>query len=86
MLYLTEALLKGAGFKYDEIEEAWVAGGPLRPVVTVEWDEDYAYLREALVEVHAVVKAAGYTYRNFAINGQFISIVGLTKAYVAAVA
>ena len=86
MLCLTEALLKGAGFKYDEIEETWVAPGPVRPVVTVEWDENRAYLREALLQVHAVVKAAGYTYRNFAINGQFISIVGLTRAYVAAVA
>ncbi len=86
MLSLAEALLKGAGFKYDEVEETWVAPGPLRPVVTVEWDGDRAYLREALLEVHAAVKAAGYTYGNFAINGPYVSIVGLTRAYIAAVA
>ena len=86
MLFLTEAILKAAGFKYDEIEETWVVPVPLRTVVTVECDEGGAYVMEALLEIHAVLEAVGCTYANVAINGRYLSIVGLTKALVAAVA
>lgn len=86
MLFLTEAILKAAGLKYDEIEDTWVAPVRLRPVVTVECDEDGPYVTEAMLEVHAVLDTIGYTYNNFAINGRYVSVVGLTKAKLAAVA
>ena len=41
---------------------------------------------EALLEVHAVLQANGCTYNNFAINGRYVSIVGLTVAEMAFVA
>lgn len=86
MLFLTENLLKAAGFDFDQIEDTWVVPVPLRPVVTVECDEDGAYIMEALLEVHAVLEANGCTYNSFAVNGRYVSIVGLTLADVAAVA
>ncbi len=86
MLFLAERLLKATGFEYDAIEETWVVPVPLRPVVTVECDEDGPYVMEALLEVHAVLQANGCTYTNFSVNGRYISIVGLTMAEMAAVA
>jgi len=86
MLFLTESLLKAAGFKYDQIEDTWIVPALARPVVTIEFDEGQDYLMEALLEVHAVLEANGYTYNNFAINGRFVSIVGLSRALAAAVA
>ena len=83
MLFLAERLLKAAGFEYDQIEETWVVPVPLRPVVTVECDEDGPHVMEALLEVHAVLQANGCTYNNFAINGHYVSIVGLTVAEMA---
>ena len=41
---------------------------------------------EAMLELHAVLEACGCTYNNFAINGRYVSLVGLTRAQVAAVA
>lgn len=84
MLFLTEAILKAAGFHYDHIEDAWVTPVRLPPVVTVECDEDGHYIMEALLEVHSVLEAADCAYNNFAINGRYLSIVGLTKALAAA--
>jgi hypothetical protein len=86
MLFLAESLLKAAGFKYDEIDDTWVAAVRLPPVATVECDEDGAYIMEALLEVHAVLDTVGCTYNNFAINGRYLSLVGLSKAKLAAVA
>ena len=40
---------------------------------------------EALLEVHAALEAVGCTYNNLAINEGYASIVGLTRALVAAV-
>ena len=59
---------------------------PLPPVVTVECDEDGRYIMEALVEVHAVLHAICCTYNNFAINGYYLSLVGLSTMELAAVA
>ena len=42
--------------------------------------------QKALLDVHAVLEASGYTYRNFAIAGGYLSIVGLSKAHLTAVA
>ena len=86
MLFLAESILRAAGFEYDQIEETWMAPVRLRPVVTVETDESGSYIMEALLEVHAILEAAGCTYNNFAIRGGFLSIVGLAVAQVAAVA
>ena len=86
MLFLAESLLKAAGFKFDEIQDTWVAPRRLSPVVTVECDEDGSYVTEAMLEVHAALEAAGCTYNNFAVNGRYVSLVGLTKAKLAAVA
>ena len=86
MLFLTESLLKAAGLKYDEITDTWVAPVRLPPVVTVECDADGAYIMEALLEAHTVLETVGCTYNNFAINGRYLSLVGLTKAKLAAVA
>jgi hypothetical protein len=86
MLFRTEAILKAAGFRYDRIEDTWMTPVLPRPVVTVECAEDGAYIAEALLEVHAVLQGEGYTYTNFAINGRFVSIVGLTRGRVAAAA
>jgi hypothetical protein len=86
MLFLTEKLLKAAGFNYDKIGDAWVAPPRLRPVVTVECDEDRAYIMEALCEVHDILKSSGCTYNSYAINRRYISVVGLAVAEVAAVA
>lgn len=86
MLLLTENLLKAAGFEFDQIEDTWVVPVPLRPVVTVECDEDGAYIMEALLEIHALLEANGVTYNNFAVTGRYVSIVGLTEAAVLALA
>ncbi len=86
MLFLAETILKTAGFKYDEVEETWVMPVRLRPVVTVECDEDTPYTMEAILEVHAVLEAHSVTYGNVSLNGRFVSLVGLTAAQVAAVA
>lgn len=84
MLPLSEKLLDAAGFEYDDAEQTWVVPVPLRPVVTVECDGHDIMV--ALLEVHAVLEANGCTYNNFAINGRYVSLVGLTEAPVAAVA
>lgn len=84
MLFLAESLLKAAGFEYDEIDEAWVARMPLRPLVSVECDEDRAYIREALIEVQASLDAIGCVYNNFIVNASFVSVAGPT-AYAATV-
>ena len=86
MLFLAESLLKAAGLRYDEIEDAWMVPVRLPPVATVECDEDGPYIMEALLEVHAVLEAVGCSYNNFSINGRYVSIVALTRAQVAAVA
>ena len=86
MLFLTEKLLNAAGFKHDEIEDTWVAPVRLPPVVTVQCDEDGAYITETMLQVHDVIEAAGCSYRNFALRGGYLSLVGLTRAKVAAVA
>ncbi len=86
MLFLADKLLSAAGFKYDQTDDTWVAPMRLRPVVTVECDESGSYITEALLEVHAALEAAGITYNNFAISGGYLSLVGLTRALVAAVA
>jgi hypothetical protein len=85
-MFLAESLLKAAGFKFGGTEEIWVAPVRLHPVVTVECDEDGAFIMETLLEVHAVLEACGCTYRNFAITGRSVSLVGLSRALVAAVA
>ena len=86
MLFLAEALLRATGLTYDQIEDTWVVPVYLPPVVTVESDEDGRYIMEALLEVHAVLEAVGCIYNNFAINGGYVSVVGLSMAPVAAVA
>jgi hypothetical protein len=86
MLFLAENLLNAAGFRHDDTEDTWVPSVRLHPVATVECDEDGAYAMEAMLEVHAVLEACGCTYRNFAVNGRYVSIVGLSRAFVAAVA
>jgi hypothetical protein len=86
MLFLTEAILKAAGFRYDQIDDTWVVPVPPRPVVTVEYDGDGAYITQALLDAHEVLQANGYSYTNFSINGRFVSIVGLTRGRVAAAA
>lgn len=86
MLFLAESLLKAAGFQYDEIEDTWVAPVRLPPVVTVECDEDGPYITEAMLDAHTILEACGCSYRNFAIRGRYVSLVGLTMAQVAAVA
>lgn len=86
MLFLAETILKAAGFKFDETQDTWVAPRRLSPVVTVECDEDGSYIMEALLEVHAVLDTIGCTYNNFAINGRYVSLVGLTRAKLAVVA
>ena len=78
MLFLAESLLKAAGFGYDEIEETWVALMPLRPLVSVECDEDRAYIREALMEVQASLDAIGCVYDSFVVNSSFVSVAGPT--------
>jgi len=74
MLSLAQSLLWAAGFEYDEIEEAWIARIPLRPLVSVECDEDRAYIREALKEVQASLEAIGCAYNNFVVNASFVSV------------
>ena len=86
MLFLTEKLLKAAGFQYDQIEGTWVVPVRLPPVVTVQCDENGPYIMESLMEVHAVLEACECTYNNFAIRGGYLSLVGLTRTQVAAVA
>ena len=75
-------LLTAAGFKYDEIEETWIVPVFLPPLVTVESEEDGAYIMEALLEIHGALQSSGVRYNNVAIGGGFVSIVGLTEAHV----
>jgi hypothetical protein len=75
-LYLTQSLLRSAGFGYDEIEERWVVRVPLRPLVAIECDEDRAYIRAALMEVQASLTAIDCVYNNFVVNTRFVSIEG----------
>ena len=86
MLFLSEKLLNAAGLKYDQIEDTWMVPEHLPPVVTVEADESGKYIMESLLEVHSVLESAGCSYSNFAINGGYVSVVGLTKVEVAAAA
>ena len=72
MLFLAQSLLKAAGFEYDQIDDTWVARMPLRPLAVVECDEDRAYIREALLEVHAILDAIGCTYSNFVVNSRWM--------------
>jgi hypothetical protein len=78
MLFLAQSLLTAAGFEYDEIEETWIARMPLSPLVSVECDEDRAYIREALREVQASLDAIGCAYNNFVVNASFVSVAGPT--------
>ena len=78
MLLLAQSLLGAAGFQYDDIQDAWVARMPLRPLVVVECDEDRAYIRESLMEVQATLDAIGCVYNNFVINTSFVSVAGST--------
>jgi hypothetical protein len=84
MLLLAENLLNAAGFMHNQTDDTWVAPVYPRPVVTVE--SDGTDIVETMLEVHAVLEAAGYVYANFAINGRYITLVGLTRALVAALA
>lgn len=84
MLPLAQKLLEAVGLEFDTVEQTWVVPVPLRPVVTVE--HDGGDIMDALLDVHAVLEANGCTYANFAVNGRYISIVGLTEAQVAVVA
>ncbi|MHB0960067.1 MAG: hypothetical protein ACYC0X_19970 [Pirellulaceae bacterium] len=86
MLFLAEKLLNAAGIRYDQIEDTWVVPVHLAPVVTVESDECGSYIMEAMLEVHTVLEVVGCSYNNFAINGSYVSVVGLTRVEVAAVA
>ncbi len=78
MLFLAQSLLWAAGFEYDEIDETWIARMPLRPLVSVECDEDRAYIREALREVQASLDAIGCAYNNFVVNASFVFVAGST--------
>ena len=63
---------------HREIDETWVARMPLCPLVSVECDEDRAYVREALMEVQASLDAIGCVYNNFVVNASFVSVAGFT--------
>ena len=76
MLLLAQSLLGAAGFQYDDIQDAWVARMPLRPLVVVECDEDRAYIRESLMEVQATLDAIGCVYNNFVVNAPIASVAG----------
>jgi hypothetical protein len=78
MLFLTQTILKAAGFEYDDVAEAWGVPVRLRPVVTVECDEDETYILEAMLEFQHVLEANHYTHNYFSIHGGSVSIVGLT--------
>ena len=78
MLFLAQSLLTAAGFEYDEIDETWIARMPLCPLVSVECDEDRAYIREALREVQASLDAIGCAYNNFVVNASFVFVAGST--------
>ena len=84
MLFLAETIIKAAGFRNDSADDTWTAPEVLRPVVTVQCDE--SDIMDALLEVHAFLEANGISYNNLAINGRYVSIVGLTGTKFAAVA
>ena len=95
MLFLAEKILAAAGFQCDQPQDTWVVPVVLRPVVTVECGERGERgergelgdcLKEALLQVHDALKAWGCTYKNFAIRGRYLSLVGLTKTQTAAAA
>lgn len=76
MLLLAQSLLWAAGFEYDGIGETWVTRMPFQPLLVVECDEDRAYIREALTEVHTVLDGIGCVYCNFVVNAGFVSVAG----------
>ena len=80
MSLLAQSLLWAAGFGYDEIEETWVAHMPLRPLVAVECDEGRAYIREALMEVRAILDGIGCVYNNFVVNDHFVAVAGSMRS------
>ncbi len=86
MLILAERLLNAAGFRHDHVEDTWAVPVHPRPVVTVECDEDGSCMMDALLDVHATLESCGFIYNNFAIRDGYLSVVGLTRAQVAAVA
>lgn len=86
MLILAETLLNAAGFRHNHVEDTWAVPVRPRPVVTVECDEDGSCNMDALLDVHATLESCGFTYNNFAIRDGYLSVVGLMRAQVAAVA
>jgi hypothetical protein len=86
MLFLAETLLNAAGFRYDRIEDTWAVPVPLCPVLMVETEADGSHIMEALLEIHAALETCGCTYSSSAIHDGYLSIVGLSRAKVAAVA
>jgi len=76
MLLLAHSLLWAAGFQYHGIEETWVTRMPVHPLVAVKCDQDRAYIREALTEVHAVLDGIGCVYGNFVVNAGCVSVAG----------
>jgi hypothetical protein len=75
---LAESLPRAAAFEYDEIEETWVAHMPLHPLVAFECDEGRGYIRQAMMEVQAILDAIGSVYSNFVVNDHFVSVAGPT--------
>lgn len=71
--------MNAAGIRYDWSDHTWVVAKRAPPVVVIECDEDESSLLEALVEVHAMLEAVGYTCRHFAISGSHVAIFGLTN-------
>ncbi len=86
MLSLTEKLLSAAGFRRSPVEDTWALADHPRPVVTVECNADGSHIMDALLDIHAALEATGLTYTNFAIRDGYLSVVGLRRAQVAAVA
>lgn len=84
MLFLAQSLLRAAGFEYDEIEEAWIARKPLRPLAAVECDEDWDYIWEALREVRTVLDGLGCAYNNFVVNAHLVSLAEASVPVAAA--
>lgn len=86
MLPVAEKLLNAAGFRHDHVEDTWAVPVQPRTVVTVECDEDGSCIWDTLLDVHAVLGTCGFAYSNFAIRDGYLSVVGLTRVQVAAVA
>jgi hypothetical protein len=79
MLFLTQTILRAAGFEYDDVAETWVVPVRLQSVVNVECDEDETYILEAMLEFQHVLEANHCTHHHFSIHGRGISITGLTE-------